>query len=90
LQLLTQVGLALTNPALGGKASEITGWLTLAAELARLGAQVNAERAELLAQIKAAVAEGRGLTAEERASWAARNDVVDDKMRAWLAANGGA
>jgi hypothetical protein len=81
---------ALLNPAISsGKTAEWAGYLNLALYLGQLGSEANEDRKKLNDQIAEAVAAKRGLTPEQRAEWRGRNDLVDQKMKEWLAANPG-
>lgn len=71
-----------SNPA---KVAEYTGYLNLAGVLAARFTEGNADLKVLDEQLKIAVAEGRGLTPEERAAWRERDDLATDVARDWLA-----
>lgn len=85
VSIVQTVGTALlqnkTNPT---KVAEYTGYLNLAGVLAARFTEGNTDLSLLDQQLKAAVAEGRGLTTEERATWRARDDLATDVARQWL------
>lgn len=70
-----------TNPS---KVAEYTGYLNLAGVLAARWTEGNTDLQVLDDQLKVAVAEGRGLSAEERAAWRSRDDLATDVARQWL------
>lgn len=83
----TIAGALLQNKTNPGKVAELTGYLNLASVLAARWTAGNADLKLLDDQLKVAVAEGRGLTAEERAAWRSRDDLATDVAREWLEAH---
>lgn len=75
----------LQNRSDPAKVSEFTGYLNLATALAGAFMEGNSDLLALDEQLKAAVAEGRGLTPEQRAEWRKRDDVSTEIARQWLA-----
>jgi hypothetical protein len=69
------------NPA---KVAEYAGYLNLAGVLVARWTEGNEDLKLLDEQLKNAVAEDRGLTAEERAAWRSRDDLATDVAREWL------
>ena len=74
----------LQNRANPSKVAEYTGYLNLAGVLAARWTEGNTDLQLLDDQLKVAVAEGRGLTAEQRAVWRSRDDLATEVARDWL------
>lgn len=83
--LQTVAGAVLQNKGNPSKVAEYTGYLNLAGVLAARWTEGNTDLQVLNDQLKTAVAEDRGLTAEERAAWRSRDDLATDVARDWLA-----
>jgi hypothetical protein len=69
------------NPS---KVAEYAGYLNLAGVLVARWTEGNEDLKVLDEQLKEAVAAGRGLTAEQREAWKARDDLATDVAREWL------
>lgn len=72
------------NGANPTKVAEYSGYLNLAGVLVARWTEGNEDLKVLDEQLKNAVAEDRGLTAEERAAWRNRDDLATDLARHWL------
>lgn len=70
-----------SNPT---KVAEYTGYLNLAGVLVARWTEGNEDLKVLDEQLKEAVANDRGLTAEQREAWKARDDLATDVAREWL------
>jgi hypothetical protein len=84
VSIAQSVATALLQSQNSGNVAEWAGYLNLAASL---GARLSAGTEDLQAlddQLRVAVAAGRGLTAEERAAWRARDDLATEVARRWL------
>lgn len=75
----------LANKSDPTKVAEFSGYLNLAGVLAARWTEGNVDLQLLDDQLKVAVAEDRGLTAEQRAAWRSRDDLATDVARDWLA-----
>ena len=73
------------EPGNSAKVQEFTGYLNLASALAARFVAGSTELQVLDDQLKAAVAEGRGLTPSERIAWRERDDIATEIAREWLA-----
>lgn len=73
------------NPGNAGHVSEYAGYLNMAAALAARATAGAQDLVTFDAQIKEAVAAGRGLTTEQRSGWRARSDLATQVARTWLA-----
>lgn len=73
-----------SNPS---KVAEYTGYLNLAGVLVARWTEGNEDLKVLDDQLKEAVANDRGLTAEQREAWKARDDLATDVAREWLEAH---
>lgn len=82
----------LSNPVVAAvlPTGAIPGYLLLAAALAERGEAAQGDLVALDAQIKAAVAQGRGLSVDELAQWKQRDDVATASIATWLAAQANA
>jgi hypothetical protein len=67
------------------KVAEWTGYLNLANALVSRWTEGNADLQELDNQLREAVAQNRGLTPEQRASWRSRADLAVEVAQQWLA-----
>lgn len=66
------------------KVAEYSGYLNLAGVLVARFTEGNEDLKVLDEQLKAAVAEDRGLTDDERAAWRSRDDLATDLAKHWL------
>jgi hypothetical protein len=73
------------SPGNSAKVTEFAGYLNLATALAGRFVAGSTDLKVLDDQLKVAVSQGRGLTAEERATWRQRDDLATDVAREWLA-----
>ncbi len=73
------------NPGNSAKVTEFAGYLNLAGMLGARAVAGDADMQALDDQLKEAVPLGRGLTAEQRATWRARDDLTTEVARTWLA-----
>lgn len=80
----TVAGALLANKTSPSKVAELTGYLNLAGVLAARWTEGNTDLHLLDDQLKVAVAEGRGLTTEQRAAWRSRDDLATYVAREWL------
>lgn len=80
----TIAGALVANGGNPTKVAEYSGYLNLAGVLVARFTEGNTDLQVLDEQLKAAVAEDRGLTAEERAAWRSRDDLATDLARHWL------
>jgi hypothetical protein len=82
--IATALGQNTGNPS---KVAEYSGYLNLAGVLVARWTEGNEDLKVLDEQLKEAVAAGRGLTAEQREAWKARDDLATDVAREWLEAH---
>lgn len=85
LLLLASIGRTVATVLLGGnlgndKVREWAGYLNLAAVVSGVVTRASDDLVELDAQLKEAAAEGRGLTAIQRAEWRARSDAASSAL----------
>ncbi len=72
-----------TNPLFGSKSDEVAGIAGLVALAFNVTGMNDVDRQALLAQIKQANAEGRGLTDDEMAAWKARHEAAKAIIEGW-------